>query len=70
VNKWRETEKGTWVHLFQLLVEGKLVRGFEGLDVGDQVHIELIGTDVGRGFTYFSQAAHLTDSALNPFIYS
>jgi hypothetical protein len=28
--------------------EGKLMRGFEGLDVGDRVHVELIGTDVER----------------------
>ena len=29
-------------------VEGELMRGFEGLDVGDRVHVELIGTDVER----------------------
>jgi hypothetical protein len=26
--------------------EGKLMRGFEGLDVGDRVRVALIGTDV------------------------
>jgi len=40
------SEKGTWVRLFHTLVEGKLMRGFEGLDVGDRVRVELIGTDV------------------------
>jgi exoribonuclease-2 len=34
-------------------VEGKLIRGFEGLDVGDRVRVELIGTDVERGFIDF-----------------
>ncbi len=58
------------VRLFHPPVEGKLIRGFEGLDVGDRVRVELMGTDVGRGFIEFAQTGHLTDSALNPFIYS
>ena len=37
------------------LVEGKLIRGFEGLDVGDQVRVELIETDVERGFIDFAR---------------
>ena len=32
------------------------MRGFEGLDVGDRVRIELIGTDVKRGFIDFGRA--------------
>jgi len=31
------SEKGTWARLFHPPVEGKLIRGFEGLDVGDRV---------------------------------
>jgi exoribonuclease-2 len=50
------SEKGTWARLFQLPVEGKLIRGFEGLDVGDRVRVELIGTDVERGFIDFARA--------------
>ncbi len=50
------SEKGTWVRLFHPPVEGKLLRGFEGLDVGDRVRVELIGTDVERGFIDFSRA--------------
>ena len=34
-------------------VEGKLLRGFEGLDVADQVRVELVHTDVERGFVDF-----------------
>jgi len=37
-------------------VEGKLMRGFEGLDVGDRVRVELMGTDVERGFIDFARS--------------
>ncbi|HUI65358.1 MAG TPA: RNB domain-containing ribonuclease [Bacteroidota bacterium] len=43
-------EKGTWVRLLPLPVEAKLVRGFEGLDVGDRLRVQLVDTDVERGF--------------------
>jgi exoribonuclease-2 len=49
------SEKGTWVRLFHPPVEGKLIRGFEALDVGDRVRVELIGTDVERGFIDFAR---------------
>jgi exoribonuclease-2 len=49
------SEKGTWVRLFHPPVEGKLIQGFEGLDVGDRVRVELIGTDVERGFIDFAR---------------
>jgi exoribonuclease-2 len=45
--------KGTWVRIFQPPVEGKLERGFQGLDVGDHVHVKLVHTDVERGFIDF-----------------
>ena len=47
------SKKGTWVRIFQPPVEGKVVRGFESLDVGDRVRVELAGTDVERGFIDF-----------------
>ena len=34
-------------------VEGKLVQGWEGLEVGDRLRVKLIGTDVERGFIDF-----------------
>ncbi len=49
------SEKGTWVRIFQPPVEGKLVHGFDGLDVGDRVRVELIRTDVERGFIDFAR---------------
>ena len=47
------SDKGTWVRLLPMPVEGKLVRGFEGLDVGDRVRVQLISIDVERGFIDF-----------------
>ncbi len=45
--------KGTWVRILGPQVEGKLVRGEAGLDVGDRVRVELVDTDVERGFIDF-----------------
>jgi VacB/RNase II family 3'-5' exoribonuclease len=50
------SEKGTWVRTLRPLVEGKVVRGFRGLDVGDPVRVELVHTDVERGFIDFARA--------------
>jgi VacB/RNase II family 3'-5' exoribonuclease len=47
------SQKGTWVRVWTPPVEGKVVRGFEGLDVGDRVRVELVHTDVERGFIDF-----------------
>jgi ribonuclease R len=48
--------KGTWVRITRPPVEGKLVRGFHGLDVGDHVRVELIHTDFEQGFIDFVRA--------------
>ena len=47
------SEKGTWVRLLRPPVEGKLERGFEGLDVGDRLRVRLVKTDAERGFVDF-----------------
>ena len=47
--------KGTGVRLCGPPVEGKLERGFAGLDVGDSVRVKLIHTDVERGFIDFAR---------------
>ena len=49
------SEKGTWVRVAGPSAEGKLVRGFEDLDIGDHVRVELIDTDVERGFIDFAR---------------
>ncbi len=48
------SEKGTWVRILHPAVEGKVVRGFHGLDVGDRVKVELVHTDVDRGHIDFA----------------
>jgi VacB/RNase II family 3'-5' exoribonuclease len=47
--------KGTWVRLLHPPIEGKLVHGFEGIDVGDRIRVQLIHTDVDRGFIDFKR---------------
>ena len=50
------SDKGTWVRLLRVPVEGRVVQGFKGLDVGDRVRVQLISTDVERGFIDFRRA--------------
>ena len=45
--------KGTWVRLLNIPVEGKLVHGFEGIDVGNRIRVQLLSIDVERGFIDF-----------------
>jgi exoribonuclease-2 len=49
------SEKGTWVRVLAPPVEGKLQRGWEGLDVGDRLQVQLLSTDVERGFIDFAR---------------
>jgi exoribonuclease-2 len=46
-------EKGTWVRLLELPVEGRLAHGYEGVDVGLRLRVQLLHTDVNRGFIDF-----------------
>jgi exoribonuclease-2 len=48
--------KGTWARILSPAVEGKVVRGFEGLDVGDRIHVALVRTDVERGHVDFERS--------------
>jgi exoribonuclease-2 len=51
------SDKGTWVRIFRPTVEGRLERGFQGLDVGDRLRVRLIDTDVDRGFIDFARTS-------------
>jgi exoribonuclease-2 len=51
------SDKGTWVRLLNIPVEGKLVDGFEGLDVGQRVQVQLIDTNVERGYIDFKKVS-------------
>jgi len=44
------SSRGTWVRLLNVPVEGKLVQGFECMDVGDRMRVQLISVDVERGY--------------------
>jgi exoribonuclease-2 len=48
--------KGTWVRIPSPPVEGRLVAGERGLDVGDHVRVRLQKADVERGFIDFVRA--------------
>jgi exoribonuclease-2 len=50
------SSKGTWVRVFRPPVEGRVVRGEKGLDVGERVTVVLLDTDVERGFVDFARA--------------
>jgi exoribonuclease-2 len=50
------SSKGTWVRIFHPPIEGKLVRGWNGLDIGDRVKVKLMSVDVERGFIDFGRA--------------
>ena len=49
-------DKGTWVRIAHPTVEGKLVRGFEGLEVGDRLRVRLLAHRRRRGFIDFERA--------------
>ena len=49
------SSKGTWARLLDMPVEGRLVHGFEGIDVGDRIRVELISINVQRGFIDFTK---------------
>ncbi len=51
-------DKGTWVRLLAVPVEGKLIAGFEGVDVGDRIRVQLASVDVQRGFIDFRKVNH------------
>ncbi|MGO9123075.1 MAG: RNB domain-containing ribonuclease [Desulfomonilaceae bacterium] len=47
--------KGTWVRLVNMPVEGRLVHGFQGVDVGNRTRVKLISTDVEQGYIDFGR---------------
>ena len=49
------SDKGTWVRIAHPAVEGRVVKGADGLDVGDRTHVSLIRVDVERGYIDFSR---------------
>jgi VacB/RNase II family 3'-5' exoribonuclease len=50
------SDKGTYVRVTTPPIEGKLVRGGNGLDVGDRLRVRLAHVDIDRGFIDFERA--------------
>jgi exoribonuclease-2 len=48
--------KGTFVRIVSPLVEGRVVRGFEGLDVGDALKVRLVEVDADQRHIDFERA--------------
>ena len=48
--------KGTFVRINSPLLEGRVVRGFEGLDVGDSLRVRLLAVDAEKSFIDFERA--------------
>jgi exoribonuclease-2 len=51
------SDKGTWVRLLHPPVEGRLESGFEGMDVGHRLRVQLVHTNVERGYIDFKRMA-------------
>jgi exoribonuclease-2 len=50
------SDKGTWVRIMQPPIEGRLESGYEGADVGQRLRVQLVSTDVERGYIDFKRA--------------
>jgi exoribonuclease II len=48
------SDKGTWVRVMKPPVEGKVVRGESGLDVGDRCRVRLVAVDIPNGYIDFT----------------
>ena len=48
-------DKGTWVRILQPPVEGRLLYGYQGVDVGDRLRVRLIHVDVEKGYIDFDK---------------
>ena len=47
--------KGTYVRILHPPVEGRLINGYEGMDVGRRLRVQLVRTDVEQGFIDFKR---------------
>ena len=48
--------KGTYVRLLKFPAEGRVIRGTQGIDVGDKVQVRLAAVDVAKGFIDFEKS--------------
>jgi exoribonuclease-2 len=50
------SSKGTWVRILHPPVEGKVVHGSDGIDLGDRVRVKLVSVDVPAGYIDFARS--------------
>jgi len=53
------TDKGTFVRVINPPMEGRLMQGIDGIDVGDKLEVRLTRTDPARGFIDFAKIREL-----------
>jgi exoribonuclease R len=53
------SEKGTFVRVLDPPMEGRLMQGIDGVDVGDKLEVKLTRTDPARGFIDFAKIREL-----------
>jgi exoribonuclease-2 len=53
------SEKGTFVRVLNPPMEGRLMQGIDGVDVGDKLEVKLTRTDPARGFIDFAKIREL-----------
>ncbi|HWX19729.1 MAG TPA: RNB domain-containing ribonuclease [Candidatus Binatia bacterium] len=49
------SQKGTYVRLLAFPAEGRLIRGTQGIDVGDKLRVRLASVEVDKGFIDFER---------------
>jgi len=53
------SSKGTYVRVLNPPMEGRLMQGIEGVDVGDKLEVRLTQTDPARGFIDFAKISEI-----------
>ena len=51
------SDKGTWVRLLHPPIEGRRASGSKGMEVGHRLRVQLVRTDVERGYIDFKRVA-------------
>lgn len=49
--------KGVWVRVFHPPVEGKLIQGYENVDVGNRLKVKLVDVDLEKGYIDFAKVS-------------
>lgn len=50
------SSKGTWIRVLHPPVDGKLVKGYEHVDVGNKIRVKLVNVDMEKGYIDFEKA--------------